>query len=1371
MVSEFLAAMVSPHTETINSYPQQIRSTYRCGGHINNATGVIKYPDWMWFYYGRNKSCEWVISVDDNNNKFIEMNFTRFNLSSESSSETGSLSCLSADSKLTLRDGASSNSPLIGIYCGQDGSNKAVPTSPIHFSSGNAYILFQSSNDILINSGFTIQWSMVEKMCGGRLYGNEGSISLYEYEPNIKCQWHVNADPQMHIEITVDPIQLGSGVNRNCSLNSLEIFDGLQIDQDIRIMHLCSSETYPILARTTLPNFSVYFTSAFHTSFDDHNQLDKDCGGMISTDANGIFSGIIQSPNYGFNYFPSLDCLWLLDASFSHNFKDGGDASKPILGKYCNDRRPAAAIVSTGPKMVIQFHSDDSVSGKACEKHFTSRNGTIQSPNYPSGTSIPLKCTYVIIAERTKAIRVKFNYIGLNFTIRSCFYEIGNQDKSQDYVEFVGGHDSHSHVNKRYRCQRYPFVAPEGEIVTSAYRPLRIIYSSSSIENKGILFYYEQMDVGCGGVFEGESGKITSPNFPDNYLSHMYYFHKLYTCCYGTGEGDAALSGNTTDLVHGLNNRLRTMPRFPQYIEYMMKLTVTEVSFQLKRILLNFDVFELEVVPNREDCAYDGIEIYDSYKNDHEFGHFYGRFCGALQPPSVLSNGNQLTLVFKSDRSVSGQGFSANWKAVNIKNECDRSYTAVSGKIQIKVDKEHKSTDCNYHIALPTMKRILLKIENFSLPCEEGTLMIRNGVNEQSPAFSGLFRDSEICDEHPVEELRSQGNRLFLRLKTLNTNNYYFNIIYEQVDSNCGGLLNGISGALSAPQYPLKDSRTLNCDWHIAVAYGNRIVFTITSIDDLNSADHDGFCSSFAPNYIDIADGPIAKSLILRRYCKKEVSPPSVNSETNEMTIRYRQHGGSHFGSLFGFIAHYKTVCYNIHLSGYHGMIQSPGYLQRVYENRFCKWTIHATQGNRIRLTFHLFRISEKKSPFTPLCLSNYLELEMNSVENVTAVIDGKPISNTTERKFCDEIGVPLTVLSKNNLLQITFASNNPENHFWLSWSIVVVKWNATLAGCGGILLSETDIEIRIADLIATSTAYECIWTITSPLEKSVQFTIDEFAIFNGSADCPSDHDEQFNGIAFYSGLSNKSGIAQQIICTSVSSTMSYMSNSNELFVKLLVQQYLIKHDSNNRFFRAKVRFITRKAGEECGSMINVQIGQTLTIHSPNYPNPYSKSIACIWHINTAITHILQFNLTHYTTLGHHPRKLQQYTWRPKNSAYNYQNNITCQNPVTFIEGSISFYDGNSTTSELLERLCHTITEPQIITTTSNQAIVLFQGAPYERAYLSGDDETVHVIGFMLSISLRCGGSLIASTRMKTFQLHTFADDDECKIAIRADGK
>ncbi|VDM47594.1 unnamed protein product [Toxocara canis] len=269
----------------------------------------------------------------------------------------------------------------------------------------------------------------------------------------------------------------------------------------------------------------------------------------------------------------------------------------------------------------------------------------------------------------------------------------------------------------------------------------------------------------------------------------------------------------------------------------------------------------------------------------------HGRFCGTFMPPSILSTGSQLTVVFKSDRSVNGAGFSARWQAVDAQADCHRTFTASSGEIVINIEPAQRITQCDYLIALPSTNRILLKFENFSSPCNEATLTIKNGVNDQSPGFGGLYRDSEICDDHPVKELRSQGNRIFMRLKT----------------TRCGGRLGGLSGALSSPQYPLKDSRTLNCDWHIAVAAGNRVRFTITMMDDLNSADTSGFCSSFAPNYIDVADGPTATARVLRRYCKKEVSLPSVDSETNELTIRYRQHGGSHFGSLYGFLAHYVT--------------------------------------------------------------------------------------------------------------------------------------------------------------------------------------------------------------------------------------------------------------------------------------------------------------------------------------------------------------------------------------------------------------------------------------------------------------------------------
>ncbi|VDK28270.1 unnamed protein product [Gongylonema pulchrum] len=84
----------------------------------------------------------------------------------------------------------------------------------------------------------------------------------------------------------------------------------------------------------------------------------------------------------------------------------------------------------------------------------------------------------------------------MNTDIRTCFYDVAKHDTLEDYVEFSGGHDSHDQINKRYVCARYPFVAPDGEMVTSASRPLKITLSSSGIDNKGILFLYEQFDVG-----------------------------------------------------------------------------------------------------------------------------------------------------------------------------------------------------------------------------------------------------------------------------------------------------------------------------------------------------------------------------------------------------------------------------------------------------------------------------------------------------------------------------------------------------------------------------------------------------------------------------------------------------------------------------------------------------------------------------------------------------------------------------------------------------------------------------------------------------------------------------------------------------------
>jgi len=41
----------------------------------------------------------------------------------------------------------------------------------------------------------------------------------------------------------------------------------------------------------------------------------KDCGGEIQASSDGRLEGEVSSPNYGHQYFPNLDCLWILNVS------------------------------------------------------------------------------------------------------------------------------------------------------------------------------------------------------------------------------------------------------------------------------------------------------------------------------------------------------------------------------------------------------------------------------------------------------------------------------------------------------------------------------------------------------------------------------------------------------------------------------------------------------------------------------------------------------------------------------------------------------------------------------------------------------------------------------------------------------------------------------------------------------------------------------------------------------------------------------------------------------------------------------------------------------------------------------------------------
>lgn len=82
-------------------------------------------------------------------------------------------------------------------------------------------------------------------------------------------------------------------------------------------------------------------------------------------------------------------------------------------------------------------------------------------------------------------------------------------------------------------------------------------------------------------------------------------------------------------------------------------------------IELRFASFDLE---QDYECEYDYVAIYDGVVTNETNRTAIGKYCGSEKPPTLLSSTNQLTLFFKSDTSVNGQGFLVQYDFIDGRN-------------------------------------------------------------------------------------------------------------------------------------------------------------------------------------------------------------------------------------------------------------------------------------------------------------------------------------------------------------------------------------------------------------------------------------------------------------------------------------------------------------------------------------------------------------------------------------------------------------------------------------------------------------------------------------------------------------------------------
>lgn len=82
-------------------------------------------------------------------------------------------------------------------------------------------------------------------------------------------------------------------------------------------------------------------------------------------------------------------------------------------------------------------------------------------------------------------------------------------------------------------------------------------------------------------------------------------------------------------------------------------------------VQLKFNSFDLEAYP---ECRYDYVQIYDNIILNETDVRSIGRYCGSEAPPIILSTSRALTILFKTDDTVTGEGFVATYDFIDGRN-------------------------------------------------------------------------------------------------------------------------------------------------------------------------------------------------------------------------------------------------------------------------------------------------------------------------------------------------------------------------------------------------------------------------------------------------------------------------------------------------------------------------------------------------------------------------------------------------------------------------------------------------------------------------------------------------------------------------------
>ncbi|XP_052697133.1 cubilin-like isoform X2 [Crassostrea angulata] len=1075
--------------------------------------------------------------------------------------------------------------------------------------------------------------------CGGVLTQETGTLTYptqtgATYPHGVSCSWRIVSTPGKIISVTFTSFSVEN--HPGCAYDYLQVHDGPSATAH-KIGTYCGY-TLPPPINTTQHQMYIWFYSDQSISSDGFSlnwiSADPVCGGLLNQGDHGTLS----SPGYPGNYPHNRDCAWTVMVSPGMNImftfavmalehhdncsydyveiRDGLDENAPLLQKYCSTQSPVP-ITTTNPYAHIRFHSDASLSdqgflityaavsaGPQCGGQYTSSEGVVISPGFPSPYTHESECVWTITVPAGDTITLTFTTIDIEFE-STCNY---------DFVEVRDGPNEMSPLFNKFCGSTLP--SP----LTSTGNTMFIRFSSDhSQTGQG---FRATWTTACGGTYSEPEGSFSSPSYPNAYPANKECVYTInqspgsvvtlsftafdlegstnciydYLTVYDGGSVQSPLLGrfcgaqipapvsstqnmmtvkfvtdgsqhNTgfmasyTSSSAGCGGTLSeptgtvTSPGHPNIYPHGVNCSWTMQASPGLVVRLTFHTFSIESNAN---CRYDYVELYDNYTASSN--SLLGRYCGASLPPSITSSTNFMTVVFVSDESIAHEGFSAGYVTLNASTICGAELTDSTGVITSPnyPNNYPHERECVWTITAQDGNQILLNVTDFRLEshasCAYDFLEIRNGGFPSSPLVN------TYCGTTIDTTIRSHSNRMYIRFKSdASQSARGFRISYDTTATGCGADLTNPTGSFVSPNYPNQYSHNAECFWTITISRGSRIHLTFV---DFNFENH----VNCLYDYVEIRDGS-ATGALLARYCGSQV-PDIIDSLSNKLWIKFRSDMSV---SGRGFHAFYTSICDTV-LTDYSGVIESPNFPNPYPHNRNCTWVIQATLGNTLNVSFSHFQVETHTS-------CNYDHLQVR---------DGNLPTSPEIGTYCGN-NIPPAISSSSEYLWLNFISDFSvaSNGFRLEY---------ITNGCGGYFTQSTN------DF--TSPNYPnpyphrrvCVWRIEVATGQAIQLTIKDFDLETHS-DC------RFDVLEVYAGRDMSAPRLVQL-CHKQTSEQVLTTTGNLMYV-------IFRSDVsiNGKGFSASYKSIVGG----CGGNFSTPTG---TLMSKNFPENYPHNTDCEWLIS-----------------------------------------------------------------------------------------------------------------------------------------------------------